>query len=217
MPVHLGPVKQALSQIIPDPDDGADRRVGSRHISILRVGRIELDGQDQLCVVRNISPTGLMLECLRPPALGQHLLVELRSDKRLPGTVRWSREGQIGLQFDSPINVEQVLHEDRSSLLRVRPRAPRFVRRGHVRLIPTEGDPMLGDIVDISISGVSCRTERPVHKGEPIVAALDGVGVANAEIRWVRGDMAGIRFEKPFPWRAFGTWLDTAPVISTDA
>jgi hypothetical protein len=188
----------------------SDRRTGARHISILRVGRVVWDDRDQLCVIRNISPGGLMFEAPHAPQVGQHLSIELRSDKRMTGLVRWVTEGHAGIAFDQPIDVEQVLREDRSSLLRVRPRAPRFVRRGSVRLLG-EGEPVLAAISDISIGGVRCRPDLPVRRGEPIVAVIEGVGATNAEVRWQKGDVVGVRFEKPLPWRAFQLWLDQAP------
>jgi hypothetical protein len=196
---------------LPDiPDDASDRRGGLRALSILRVGRVVSGDEDQLCVVRNISAGGVMFECLQPPPVGRHLIVELRSDKRMPGTVRWVREGKVGLQFDHEIDVEQMLREDRSPLLRHRARPPRFVRRGTMRLI-VGGESVPAAIVDISINGARCHPELPVRTGEPVVAALDEVGAVNAEIRWVRGDVAGVRFEKPLPWKPFMQWLDQAP------
>lgn len=190
--------------------DAADRRAGPRHISILRVGRVSWADQDQLCIVRNISAGGLMIGCNRPPAPGQALAVELRSDKQMTGIVRWTREGSCGIQLDAPINVDAVLREERNPLLRIRPRAPRFVRRGSVKLIG-EGEPVIGDIIDISIGGLSCRAERPMRRGEPVVASIAGITATTAEIRWTKGDVTGVRFEKPLPWRAFGEWLDAAP------
>lgn len=190
--------------------DGADRRAGPRHISILRVGKISWDDQDQLCIVRNISAGGLMVGCNRPPKIDQRVIVELRSDKQMPGTVRWARDGNSGIQLDASINVEAVLREERNPLLRIRPRAPRFLRRGTVKLIG-EGEPVLGDIIDISIGGLSCRPERPLRRGEPVVASIQGLAATTAEIRWTKGDVTGVRFEKPLPWRAFGEWLDAAP------
>jgi len=204
-------VNTALARPFPQEDDYDDRRTGARHISVLRVGRTIWDGRDQLCVVRNLSAGGLMFECLHPPAIDQRVTVELRSDKQMTGIVRWAKSMAAGVEFDSEVNVEQMLREERSSLLRVRPRAPRFVRRGTVKLIG-EGEPVLGDIVDISIGGLSCRPDQPLRRGEPIVVSLEGVGATNAELRWTKGDVAGIRFDKPLPWRAFQLWLDKAPV-----
>ena len=187
-----------------------DRRDDSRNIAVLRVGRLQTDDGDQLCVVRNISPGGLMFECLHPPAVGAEVMVEWRTDKQMPGTVRWVKGSSAGIQFPRSVDVERMLKEERSTLLRVRPRQPRFVRQGMVRLIG-EGEPVTGSILDISVGGLSCRTDQAVRKGEPIAAVLDGVAATNAEIRWVRGDAVGIRFEKPLPWRAFQLWLDQAP------
>lgn len=200
----------ALAPATPGMEDPSDRRAGPRALSILRVARVVWDELDQLCVVRNISPGGIMFECLHAPAEGQTLLVELRSDKRMTGEVRWVHEGKVGLQFDREINVEQMLREDRSPLLRVRPRPPRFARRGEMRLI-AGGETIPAQIVDISILGARCRPELPVRSGEPVVAALDGVGATNAEVRWVHGDLTGVRFEKPLPWKPFQLWLDNVP------
>jgi hypothetical protein len=204
-------VTNALARPFPQEDEYDDRRVGPRHISVLRVGRAVWNGRDQLCVVRNLSVGGLMFECLHPPVIDQRVTIELRSDKQMTGIVRWTRDVAAGVEFDQTVNVGQMLREERSSLLRVRPRAPRFVRRGTVRLIGRESDTVFGDIIDISIGGLSCRTDQPLRRGEPIVASIDGIGATNAELRWTRGDVAGIRFDKPLSWRAFQLWLDEAP------
>lgn len=188
-------------------DDSEERRAGRRNIAVLRVGRVSWGDQDQLCVVRNISPGGLMFECLHPPAVGQELILELRSDKQMHGIVRWEKDSTVGVAFEEAIDVEQILKEERSSLLRVRPRSPRFARRGAVRLIG-EGEPAVAEIIDISVGGMSCRPDRPLRRGEPIVAVIDGVAATNAEIRWIKGDAIGLRFEKPLPWRPFQLWLD---------
>lgn len=188
----------------------SDRREGARHISVLRVGRALWDGKDQLCVVRNLSMGGLMFECLHVPNVGQRVAIELRSDKEMTGIVRWAKDGNVGVEFDQRVNVEMILKEERNSLLRVRPRAPRFARRGQARLI-YGGETATGEIVDISIGGLSCRVDQPIRKGEPIVASIEGIGATNAEVRWEKGDVVGIRFEKPLPWEPFQLWLDQAP------
>lgn len=192
----------------PDPqDESVNRRTGARHISVLRVARGVWDGRDQLCVVRNISAGGLMFECLHPPAVGQQLAIELRSDKQMQGVVRWTRDNSVGVELDCPIEVERILREERGSLLRVRPRAPRFVRKAPIRLI-VDGETITGETVDISTTGVSCRSDQAVPRGQPIVVAIDGIGATNASVRWTKGDVAGISFEKPLPWRPFQLWLD---------
>jgi hypothetical protein len=188
-------------------DDSHERRERARHISVLRVARGVWEGHDQLCVVRNISESGLMLECLHAPAVGQQLAIELRSDKQMRGVVRWAKGNTVGIELDCLIEVERMLREERGSLLRVRPRAPRFVRTGPLRLI-VEGETITGETVDISITGVSCRVDQPVQRGQPVVVAVGEIGATNALVRWTKGDVAGISFEKPLSWRPFQLWLD---------
>jgi hypothetical protein len=129
----------------------------------------------------------------------------------MTGIVRWARGVGAGIEFDAQVKVEHIQLEERGTLLRVRPRAPRFVRRGTVKLINPNGDTVPGDIIDIAIGGLSCRPDQPLRRGEPIVASIEGIGATNAELRWAKGDVAGIRFDKPLPWRAFQLWLDEAP------
>jgi hypothetical protein len=148
-----------------------------------------------------------MLECLHAPGVGEQLVIELRSDKQMRGVVRWAKGNTVGIELDCPIEVERMLREERGSLLRVRPRAPRFVRKGPLRLI-VEGETITGETVDISITGVSCRVDQPVQRGQPVVVAVGEVGATNAVVRWTKGDVAGISFEKPLPWRPFQLWLD---------
>jgi hypothetical protein len=165
---------------------------------------------DQLCVVRNLSTGGLMFECLHLPQVEQKVVVELRSDKQMPGIVRAVGPDYARIAFDRPVDIDQILKEERNTLLRVRPRAPRFARRGSVRMI-CNGETVFASIVDIAIGGLSCRPERPLRRGEPLVASIDGIGATNAEARWIKDGVAGIRFESPLPWRSFQTWLDQSP------
>ncbi|NNM78166.1 PilZ domain-containing protein [Sphingomonas sp. ID1715] len=194
------------------PDDDHERRTGQRHISVLRVARGVWEGRDQLCVVRNISADGLMFECLHPPAVGQALAIELRSDKQMRGIVRWAKDQGAGVELEEPINVERMLKEERGSLLRVRPRSPRFARCGPLRLI-ADGETIPGTTLDISITGLSCRIDQPVQKDAPVVVAIDDVAATNALVRWTKGDVAGISFEKPLPWRPLQLWLDQMPAV----
>ncbi|MFX7845028.1 hypothetical protein ABTK14_22515, partial [Acinetobacter baumannii] len=74
----------------------------------------------------------MKIECNSPPATHLRVRVDLRSDRCLEATVRWSRAREAGLAFDAPIDVAEILREERLSIRRQQPRAPRFVRSGHV-------------------------------------------------------------------------------------
>jgi hypothetical protein len=54
--------------------------------------------------VRNLSATGLMADCDAAVSKGQSVIVELRGVGRVPGAIAWSRNGRVGIVFDSPID-----------------------------------------------------------------------------------------------------------------
>ena len=184
-----------------------ERREGQRHISVLRVGRMVHDGRDQLCIVRNVSAGGMMIEAARLPAIGTAITVELRSDKRLAASVRWNRGQEAGIMFDTPVDLAWLLKEERQSILRTQPRAPRFSRAGHARVIGTECVDE-GAITNISINGVGIRTTVPFAREEPVVVALEGLGAAHASVRWSRAGETGLKLARPLSYRALAEWLE---------
>lgn len=54
--------------------------------------------------VRNLSATGLMADCDAVVSKGQSVIVELRGVGKIPGAIAWSRNGRVGIAFDSPID-----------------------------------------------------------------------------------------------------------------
>ncbi|MEL4428098.1 PilZ domain-containing protein, partial [Shewanella indica] len=80
--------------------------------------------------------------------------------------VRWSRAREAGLAFDAPIDVAEILREERLSIRRQQPRAPRFVRSGHVRIMAAQRI-IDGELSNISINGIAVRTEEKLARDEP--------------------------------------------------
>lgn len=189
------------------PADSADRRTGARHLSIFRVARLVHDGRDQLCVIRNISPGGVMIEVNNVPPVGAKVRVELRTDKALDATIRWTRDREAGLAFIDLVDVHALLKEERPSILRKPPRGPRFDRAGTAQILGGE-EPIEGVITNVSMNGVALRTSAVLAKGEPVVVKIDGLGPARAHVRWCANGEIGLRLEVPLSYRALADWLD---------
>lgn len=184
-----------------------ERRTGNRHISVFRVGRLVDDQGDQICVIRNISSGGVMIEANRIPEAGARVTIELRSDRSLAATVRWARDREAGIQFDSPIDVAAMLREEKQSILRLSPRASRFIRQGNVKIIGTVAT-CDAAIANISINGLGLKTDTRFARDEPVIASIEGLGAARAVVRWwTKGEM-GLKLQTPLSYRALANWLD---------
>src|SRR5438128_4059756 len=79
----------SLSTAVPRP---AERRSDERLSAMLRVAKLtDASGAEQLVKVKNLSAGGLMAIVGNPPEIGQHVDIELSSQK-IPASVVWTRD-----------------------------------------------------------------------------------------------------------------------------
>ena len=66
----------------------------------LTVGSVRL-----VCSIRKISAGGAVLHVDQPVEIGQRLELELMTGEQLDGIVAWRRGSEVGLRFDTPVDV----------------------------------------------------------------------------------------------------------------
>lgn len=157
-----------------------ERRAEDRVTTVYRPVIIEVSDFTGFCLVRNISPTGLQGVVYADFGAHQPITIEFGPNCRIDGTIVWSREKRIGVQFDSEIDVVDVLHnlgKRMSNDLALR--APRLPITCQVRL-ECEGQSFTTLMHDISQRGlkVSCTRPmpNPVGRNAPGPAPRRGVG-----------------------------------------
>ena len=79
---------------------------GTRRDSLFLKGRVicRRTGHGFDVIVRNLSAGGLLADSDQLPAVGDALLITLRSVGEVPGRVVWVREGRFGMAFDVAID-----------------------------------------------------------------------------------------------------------------
>ena len=113
----------SFSNDVPQPPE---RRTSERHIKILRVGTIVVDGRRELCLIRNISAGGVLAHVYSPLLPGQRVSIELKTSQPVTGRVVWTRGGNAGIQFDTPVDVAELLADAAGRRHRLAPaHAPR--------------------------------------------------------------------------------------------
>ena len=117
------PVETTLYSISSEPPPVESRRSSERHLTIFRVGSIFIDGVRELCLVKNISAGGALIRAYCSLEVGQELMIEIKEGNPVPGRVSWLRENDSGIEFDSPIDVVDLLTAGSEGR---RPRMPRL-------------------------------------------------------------------------------------------
>jgi PilZ domain len=193
----------SFSGEVPAPPE---RRGGERHIKILRVGTLVVDGRRELCLIRNISAGGVMAHvysCFDP---GQRVTVELKTSQPVTGRVVWVRGSNAGIQFDTAMDVAELLANPQVLDNGWRPRTPR-VEVDRMATLRIGARTSWVHARDISQSGVKIETCTPPAPGAEVVVTLEGLQSRHGVVRWQTDNCCGIAFNQLIPFGDLIDWL----------
>jgi hypothetical protein len=193
----------SLSAAIPAPPE---RRRQQRHLTILRVGALIVDGARELCLVRNISAGGVMAHVYRHFEIGTRVHVEIKNDEAMAGRVVWAEESNVGIAFDQKIDVPDLLATSKLLGDGRLARRPRVEINRRVRL-RCGAEVYFADGIDISQGGVKLATEQKLPVNADVVVTLDGFRPLPGIVRWVKDDHVGISFLQVIPIGELCEWL----------
>lgn len=200
--VAFGTALVSLTTQVPRP---TERRADPRVLPFLPIARIEHAGGAELCRIRNISAGGLMAEAVTTPSAGAAVTIEIDSGCRLPGTVAWIREDNVGIRFDSRVDLRALFSGERPRI-GYRPRPPRLDMkcRATVRL---GGVYHHVDVEDVSAGGIKLRLSLAKAAGRKAVVAIEGMTPVRGQVRWSKDGMTGIAFDRMIPFEELVRWM----------
>lgn len=193
----------SLSESPPRPSTEAERRDDQRHMTLFRVGSIMVDGRRELCLIKNISAGGMMIRAYCTLVADTPIVIELKSGHPVAGRVAWVRESQVGVTFDQPIDVIDVLSHATAG---PRPRMPRVEVDCHASL--REGANVYRIAVqDVSQGGVKVRSDASLATNAEIVITLPGLEPQRGIVCWQHQGMVGLSFNRLLPLHELVGWL----------
>jgi hypothetical protein len=191
----------------PDFEAGSPESVferEERHVSLYRVGAITVAGRCELCVVRNVSSGGLMLNSYSYIEPGARIAVEFKQGEAVEGVVAWSNGNNVGMRFDEPIDVTVILAA--TSPQGRRPRMPRISIESKISV--REGETVHEALaLDISQGGVCVESRAPLPFGADVVVRIHGLPPEPAVVRWRNGDCYGLGFNRLLSVTSLAAWL----------
>ena len=165
--------------------------------------------------VVNVSSKGAMLRSTEEAYIGERVTIRFADCNRLVATVRWVKDGRVGLEFDEQTEII------------ANAKVQAAVRRPHLALVETEAaqpsekqralasrSARLGliwsgtlywtyeaisvKVRNISPTGAMLDCEHDIPVGDQIRLNLAEAGTLEGEVRWSRGGQAGVRFYHRF-------------------
>ena len=196
----------SFSDQVPPPPE---RREGERYVTILRVGVLIVDGQRELCLIRNISAGGLMAHVYSAVQPGQRVVVELKTSQQIEGFVQWVRDSDAGIAFDTRVDISQLLANPAVLDNGWRPRLPR-VEIDRLATLRVGARTYWVHTRDVSQGGVKIDTDQPLDTGAAVVITLENLRPLAGTVRWQKGRACGIAFNDLLPFEELIAWLKRA-------
>lgn len=190
----------SLSDSVPEP---VDARSDERHLTLFRVGSLIVGGSRELCLIKNVSATGMMIRAYSMLSEGLPVSVELKQGQMVAGKVRWVRGQSVGIMFDQRVDVVELLS---SSMEGPRPRMPRV----EVSCMTSvrQGASVFGLMAhDVSQGGVKVESARGLELGGEVMVTLPGLPTIPGVVRWQDGKFYGISFNRLLALSELVEWL----------
>lgn len=202
--MNVQPVETTLYSLSgATPAAPEDRRSGDRMMTLYRVGSLLIAEKRELCLIRNISAGGMMVRTFCAIPEGTPLSVELKCGQPIRGVVSWARDIHVGISFDDPVDVIDLLSTSADG---PRPRLPRIEVSSFVTL--REGATIYRmRVCDISQGGLKVQCDAQLAPGSDVVVTLTGIDPQPGVVRWVHGDHVGVTFNRLLALPTLIEWL----------
>ena len=173
----------------------ADQRQAARYIPIIRTAKLIAPAGEMLCVVRDVSATGLRIRLFSPLPTGAEMLLEFRNGEQQAVTMVWQKDDTVGLSFANEINVARLLEDGRMESRRSRPLRLNLEAKG---LLHARGETRFAMVRDISQQGAHVECAIRLAVSEPIRFSLGSIAPITAKVRWRREGHYGLVFDQVF-------------------
>jgi hypothetical protein len=197
------PVETTLYSLGESAPPPPERRTGERHLSLLRVGALTIDGRRELCLIRNISDGGMLIRAYCEIPSGTPLSIELKQGEPIAGVAKWTKDECVGVTFDRPIDILSFLSSSEDG---PKPRMPR-VGIDCTAWLRVDGDMYRARASDISQGGIKVQLQTKLPPGADVVVSVAGLDPSAGMIRWAEDGTYGITFNRVIPIAELVSWL----------
>lgn len=178
-----------------------DRRAFARSRSVYRPAIIETAKYSGFCMVKDLSPDGVMVETSAGLSEGDPLQLGFTEYEMLAGKVVWSAGERLGIKFDCPIDVGKILVGSTSEVPTRAPRLPIACSAEVDDSVTTSHN----QVLNVSTKGFKMRSSA-FKVGEKLSVEITGMPRKKAIVRWTGEGETGLEFLIPLTYDELQSW-----------
>ncbi len=201
-PVAGGETEASYSE----PDvPGIERRRSVRQASLLEIAKMTVNGESELCRLRDVSADGVRAELYCPVTPGDRVVIELRTGHLIEGQIAWARGGDMGVAFDSHMPITEMLSHCSFDGRVTTVRAPRLDVDLTATLV-VKRFTQAAQVVNISQSGCKLLLDDYFETDTPCTLHSPHLGPLEGEVKWWRESEGGVMFAEEISYARFVEW-----------
>ena len=185
-------------QPLNNDDAGAELRAAPRMALLIRTAKLTSAQGEFVCVVRDVSATGISVRLLHALPICENFVIELQTGTCYEVRKVWSKEREAGFEFAKRVDLATIVRE-----------TGYFPKRG-LRLaislpvvFSTRLERKTGTIVNLSQQGARIQSDAPLSIDQTISLEGPDLGEIRAKVRWRKGGEYGLVFEDTFSLQNF--------------
>lgn len=156
---------------------------------MLRSAKLVCDQGEFLCILRDISESGVRLRIFSPVCHLTGMVLEMATGDTFPIKLVWSQRDEAGFQFMELIDVQRFISESGPY-----PKRQIRLRLQHPAQITVAGEHYSATILDLSRQGAGIETQRHLAIGQKLTIAARGLQTFDATVCWRRQPAYGLVF-----------------------
>lgn len=168
-----------------------EQRASPRFALLLRAAKLIGAHGEYLCIVRDVSETGVKLRLFHSLADERRLALESAAGDRLGVEKVWENGGEAGFRFDEPIDVQRFIAEAGPY-----PKRPIRVCVGHQAQLTIAGETSPAKVRDLSRQGAGIETDHYLAIGQHLRIASGLMPEFEATVCWRQHPSYGIVFRQ---------------------
>ncbi|WP_328592387.1 PilZ domain-containing protein [Flavisphingopyxis soli] len=196
---------ESYGQPPPGNDGVGEDRAAPRFRTLLQSARLIGEKSQSLCIVRDVSETGMKVRLFGTVAVDDRVCVEFKGGRTVFASVKWIEDRFAGLAFETPIDLQKIFDTAQPEYSYRAPRleidATATVTFGRAKLPMT--------ILDISTSGIKLLGGDALIRGEDVTIDIEGLVRSNAVVKWKASDLVGLELEHPIPVERLADWASS--------
>lgn len=177
---------------------GRDTRAAPRFTSLIRAAKLVARDGEFVCVVRDVSSSGVRLRCFHAPPPDPAMLLALQNGESFE-ILRVREDGlEASFRFAAAVRVERLVQETWHY-----PRRPLRLNLAIPLTLRTLAGPVAAITQNISQQGCRLTCAAPLALAQAVMVESSQLPPIRARVRWRRAGACGIVFDDVFSLRDF--------------